>query len=179
MPLTVKRPAAKADVVLGGFQHVGGDFLALLDDGVGSIAHDDAGEPHRAGGMRAAAFLDDVGVAFVDIDVVERHAEPFRHALREGRFVALPAGERADHDVDPALRMHRDVGALARIAAGGLEVTAKPDAAQPLALARFGAALLKSSPIAKLHRAIHDARDRCRCRRRCLAGSCRETPMAE
>ncbi len=145
----------KGDIVLGGFQHMGGDLLALLDDRVGGVAHDDAGKPHRARGMRAAAFLDDVGVALVDVDVVERHAEPFRHALRERGLVALPAGQRADHDVDPALRMHGDVGALARIAAGGFEVTAKPDAAQPLALARLGAALLESLPIAELHRAIH------------------------
>jgi hypothetical protein len=68
-----------------------GDFLALVDDQIGRLAHDDAGKPHRAGGMRAAALLDDVGVALVDIDVVERHAEPFRHALRKGRLVALPA----------------------------------------------------------------------------------------
>ena len=80
--------------------------------------------------MRAAAFLDDVGVALVDVHVVERHAEPFRHALREGGFVALPAGERADHDVDAAFRIYGDVGALARIAAGSFEVTAKADAAQ-------------------------------------------------
>jgi len=32
--------------------------------------------------------------------------------------------------------MHRDVGAFARIARGRLNVTAKPDAAQALALAR-------------------------------------------
>ena len=147
--------AGKGDVVLGGFQHVGGDLLALLDDQVGGVAHDDAGEPHRARRVRAAAFLDDVGVALVDIDVVERHAEPLRHALRKRGLVALPARERADHDVDPALRMHGDVGALARIAAGGFEIAAQPDAAQPLALARFGAAALETRPVAELHGAIH------------------------
>jgi hypothetical protein len=35
--------------------------------------------------------------------------------------------------------MHRDVGTLARIAAGRFKVTAKPDAAQAPALARRGA----------------------------------------
>ena len=132
-----------------------GDLLALLDDGVGGLAHDDAGEPHRAGGMRAAAFLDDVGVAFDDVHVVERHAKPFGDALREGGLVALPARERADHDIDAALRMHGDIGALARIAAGGFEITAQPDAAQLLALARLGAALLETLPVAELHRALH------------------------
>ena len=52
--------------------------------------------------MRAAAFFDDVGVAFEDVHVVERHAEPFRHALRKRRFVALSARQRADDDIDPA-----------------------------------------------------------------------------
>ena len=134
---------------------MGGDFLALLDDGVGGLAHDDAGKPHRAGGMRAAAFLDDVGVVFEHIDVVERHAEPLRHALRERRFVRLAARQRADHDIDAAGRVHCDVGALARIAAGGFEITAKPDAAQLLALLRFGAPLPESFPVAELERALH------------------------
>ncbi len=52
-------------------------------------------------------------------------------------------------------RLHGNVGAFARIAAGGFEVTAQPDAAQPLALLRLGAALLESSPIAELHGAVH------------------------
>ena len=106
-------------------------------------------------GMRAAAFLDDVGVALDDIDVVERHAEPLGHALREGGLVALPARQRADHDVDLAARLHGDIGALARIAAGGFEVTAQSDAAQPFAFLRRGAALLETSPIAELHGAVH------------------------
>src|SRR5271170_2184190 len=51
--------------------------------------------------------------------------------------------------------MHGDIGALARIASGGFEVAAQPDAAQALALASLGAALLEALPIAKLHRALH------------------------
>ena len=105
--------------------------------------------------MRTAALLDDIGVVFENVHVVERHAEPFRHALRKCRLVALPAGQRADHDIDAALRLHRNVGALARIAAGGFEVTAKSDAAQPLAPARLGAAPLKSLPLAERKRALH------------------------
>src|SRR6185312_13669510 len=115
------------------------------------IAHDDAGQPHGARRMRAAAFLDDVGVAFEHVHVVERHAEPFRHALGERRLVALAARQRADHDVDLAAAVHGDIGALARIAAGGFQVAAQADAAQPLAPARFGAALLETAPVAELH----------------------------
>src|SRR6516165_6178101 len=51
--------------------------------------------------------------------------------------------------------MHRDVGTLARIAAGRFKVTAKPNAAQAPALARRDAALLKALPVAEFHRAIH------------------------
>src|SRR5215469_6452889 len=69
--------------------------------------------------------------------------------------MALPARQRADDDVDLALRLHGDVGALPRIAAGGFEIAAKPDAAQPLAFARLGAALVKSLPVAQFHRAVH------------------------
>src|SRR6516225_2084239 len=105
--------------------------------------------------MRATAFLDDVGVTLIDVHVVEWHAEPLRNALGEGRFMALSTGQRADHDIDPAVRMHRDIGTLARIAAGRFEVTAKPDAAQTPAFARRAAALLKTLPVAKLHRPLH------------------------
>ena len=34
------------DVVFGGFEHMGGDSLALLDNRVSGFAHDDAAEPH-------------------------------------------------------------------------------------------------------------------------------------
>jgi hypothetical protein len=54
--------------------------------------------------------------------------------------------------------MHRDIGALPRIAAGRLEITTKPDAAQPLAFAGLGAAPLESFPIAKLERRFITAR---------------------
>src|SRR5262249_32120121 len=36
----------EADVVFGRFQHVRSDSFALLDDRVGRLAHDDAGETH-------------------------------------------------------------------------------------------------------------------------------------
>src|SRR5215472_3143031 len=69
--------------------------------------------------------------------------------------MALSAGQRADHDVDPAVGLHRDVGAFARIAAGRFQVAAEPDAAQPLAFACFATPPLKAFPIAELHRALH------------------------
>ena len=74
--------SVEGNIVFAGFEHMCGDFLALRDDQIGRVAHDDAAEPHRPGRMRAAALLDDVGVAFDDVHVVERHAKPLRHALR-------------------------------------------------------------------------------------------------
>src|SRR5262249_809474 len=95
------------------------------------------------------------GIVFKYLHALEWHAEPLRHALRERRLVALSAGQRADHDINPAMRLHRDVGAFARIAAGRFEVAGEPDAAQPLALAGFAAPPLDAFPIAELHRALH------------------------
>ena len=132
-----------------------GDFPALLDDEVGGLAHDDSGQPHGTGGMRAAAFFDDVGVAFEDVHVVERHPEPFRDALRKSRFVALSARQGADDDIDPAFRTNGDIGSLARIAAGGFQIVAQADAAQTFSPARFGAAAFEALPVAELHGAIH------------------------
>src|SRR5215469_13993078 len=126
---------------------MGRDFLALLDNGVGGFAHDDAGEPHRSSGMRAATLFDDVGIVFKYAYVVERHAEPLRYALRKRRLVALSTRKRADHDINPAAGHHLDIGAFARIAAGGFEVAAEPDASQSLAFARLNASPLDAFPV--------------------------------
>ena len=40
-------------VVLGRFQHMAGDALALGDHGLFRLADDDAGEPHRTAGIAA------------------------------------------------------------------------------------------------------------------------------
>src|SRR5262252_8022230 len=53
--------AGEYDVVFGGFEHMGRDVLALLDNRISGFAHDDTGEAHRSGGVRAATLLDDVG----------------------------------------------------------------------------------------------------------------------
>src|SRR5262252_2705849 len=43
--------ASEYDVVFGGFEHMGRDVLALLDNRISGFAHDDAGEAHRPGGV--------------------------------------------------------------------------------------------------------------------------------
>ena len=60
--------------------------------------------------MRAAAGGDARGIVGDVIDAVERHAEPFRDKLRKARFVALPGGHRAHHQLDPAFGQHGDFG---------------------------------------------------------------------
>jgi len=48
--------------VLARFENMGGDPAAFIDDRIGGPADDDAGEPHRAGGVRAASDRDNVGI---------------------------------------------------------------------------------------------------------------------
>ena len=91
------------------------------------------GQLHRAAGMRAAAGRDPRGVVRDVIDAVERHAEPFGDELGEARLVALAGRHRAHHQLDPALGQHGDLGALARRAAGDLDIIGDADAAQPAA----------------------------------------------
>ena len=62
--------------------------------------------------MRAAADADDVGVADDDVDGLDRQVQQVGDHLREAGLVALAARLRADHHVDAALRLHRDLGAL-------------------------------------------------------------------
>ena len=98
------------------------------------VADGEAGDAHRAAGMRAAAGADAVGVVGDEIDALERHAEPFAEQLREAGLVALAAVHRAEHQLDAAFGAHRDLGALARRAAGAFDVIGDADAAQLAAL---------------------------------------------
>jgi len=83
--------AGEFDVVFGGFEHVSGDALALRDQCVRRIADDDAREPHRSAGMRAAAHGNHVGIALDQTHAVEGNAEPIRDELCEARPVSLSA----------------------------------------------------------------------------------------
>ena len=98
------------DVGGRGLQQMLGDARALLDDVVGGFLDDDAAEPHAAAGMRAAADRDAVGVAGDEAHAVDRHAEPFGDQLGEARLVALALRHGADHQLDDAVGLHRDLG---------------------------------------------------------------------
>src|SRR5258707_14701215 len=107
--------------------------------------------------MRAAADRNDVSVALKQMYALDRRAEPFRHALREARLVALPARQSAHRNVDAALRLHRYPRIFAREATGRLDVVGKPDTAQPAAALGIAAALAESLPVGERQRALHRA----------------------
>ena len=82
-------------------------------------------------------------------------AEQVGRDLREARLVALAARLRADHDVDPAFRLHRDLGALPRRADRGLDVVGDAEAEQLAALLRLALALLEAVPVGDPHGEVH------------------------
>src|SRR5204863_7706576 len=135
----------EGDVLDRRFQHMAGDAQSLLDDLVRGVEHDDAAEPQRPAGMRAAANRDAVRVAGDELDAVDRYAEPFGHQLREAGLVALALRGRADDDLHGAahraFRLHRDLGLLARRAGRGVDVIGDTDAAAFAPLACLLAAL--------------------------------------
>src|SRR5262249_61232569 len=94
--------AGKFDVVLGGFEYVGGDALAPRDQRIRRLADDDAREPHGSAGMGSAADGDDVGIALDQIHAIEGDAEPIRDELRKARAVSLSARQGSDRHVDTA-----------------------------------------------------------------------------
>src|SRR5690242_20555440 len=110
-----------------------GDLQPLLDDLVRGVEHDDAAEPERAAGMRAAADRNAIGVARHELHRIYRHAEPFGDQLRKARLVALPLGCRADDDfdraADRAFRLYGHLGLFARRAGRGVDIIGDPDAA--------------------------------------------------
>ena len=58
-------------------------------------------------------------------------------------------------DVDAAFRLHVDLGAFARRAAGRSRVVGKPDAAQLAVAACFAAALVEALPVGERQRPVH------------------------
>ena len=87
---------------------------------------------------------------------LDRHAQPFVHQLREARLVTLAVGDRADDDVDAAVRVDGDLGALARNAGRGVDVVGDADAAVLAALARLALRRAgKPVPVGQLQRLVH------------------------
>src|SRR5205814_1670368 len=151
----------KRDVLDRRFENMARDLQPLLDDLVRGVEHDDAAEPERPAGMRAAADRDALGVAGHEPDAVDRHAEPLGDQLCEARLVPLALRYGADDDLDRAadrpVRLHGHFRLLARCAGRGVDIIRNPDAAAFAAPPRFRAPRRKTMPVAEPERARHDA----------------------
>ena len=84
-----ERALRKVEVDRDGFEQMGGDLFALVDDFVHRLDDSGAADGKRTGSIGAHAELDLVGIPVDDLDILDRHAEPVGDQLGEGRFVAL------------------------------------------------------------------------------------------
>ena len=150
-----KSAVRERDLIGASAEQLGGDRLALGDQFRCGLGEQGRGVAHRAAGVRAAAEADNIGVAHDDVDVFDRHGEQRTDDLRETRLVPLPARARPDHDLDPALRRHRDLAALAGRADRGFDIVREPEAEQFSARFRLGPARREAVPIGDPHRQIH------------------------
>ena len=144
VPAMAKRPCANSMSDGGGFEHVRGDLLALLDHLVGGF--DDRGaavhDRFRAAGAAAGEQL--VAVALQQADALERDAELLGQHLRERRGVALAVVERAGDDGDGAVGLEADAAHLLRRRRGDFEEAADAEAAHLAALAALALAFARS-----------------------------------
>ena len=104
--------------------------------------------------MPAAGF-DQGRIALDDGDLLQRQIEMLRDQLRIGRHVALAVRLRADQDLDAAIRLHADIGALGAAAGAGLDIGGHANAARLACLLRGARALLEAGPVGHLHGAAH------------------------
>ena len=128
-----KGAVVEADVGLGGFERLGGDAGALLDDDVGGAPDRGAAHIGRARAAVPAADRDQVGVALHEADALVRHAEPLGEDLRERRLVPLADRLGAGDQRHGAVRLEADIDILRRRAAGRLDVIGEAEPAQPAA----------------------------------------------
>ena len=147
-PLNDEAAGGKLQIGRGGFQDMTGDPHSFGDDLVRGAQHDDAADPQRASGMRPAAHRDARRIALHQHDAVDRNAEPFTDELGETCFVALAAGDRADDEFHDTLRLHCDLGSLARDAGRRIDIIGDADATAFSAPFRFRAACHEACPVA-------------------------------
>ena len=103
--------------------------------------------------MRAAADLDDGGVAGAQADFLDRQLEPIRDHLRKGGLVSLPRRLRAAYH-DESVALDQELDPLARRADRRFDVVRDTDAARPHGLAL---ALGEAGVVRHLERALHVA----------------------
>ena len=127
--------AVEHDVVGSALEQLGGDEPGLLRHLCrrardGRSRH--GGHPARDG---SHAVADELRVAALDHDAVERHGELIGADLGQRRLVRLALGGHADVDEDGAAWIHTHVGALEGPEAGSLDVGGEPDPDGPRASA--------------------------------------------
>jgi hypothetical protein len=111
-------------------------------------------QPQGSTGVRTAADREAICVAGVDPYPVGGNAQPFRGELGEAGGMALARGERADHDLDDAIRQHRHFGTFVRRAALRLDIAAETDAAMEGARPRLLQARRIAIPVGELQHPV-------------------------
>ena len=117
----LEHPVAIHDVGLGGFEQLRRDAPALLDHRVDRRDERAADRHRRARGDRAGARDPVVAVALLEIDLIDRDAEPFGGEPAVERAVALAARLHADREQQLAFAGKCERRALAGLAAGDFE----------------------------------------------------------
>ena len=139
--------ARELDVDGRGFEHMGRDLLALLDQLVAGLEEGLAGDQRRLRAAGAAAHLELVGIALQQAEALERDAELAAQHLGEGRGVALAVVERAAQHGDRAVGLEADAAILLGRRPGDLEIGADAAAAQLVARRALGLALVEALPV--------------------------------
>ena len=112
-PRTTKARAVDHHVVDRGFEEVGGELPGLLEHVDGRAADRAARELERARARRARAALDEVGVAFDHLDVVDHDRERLApRSPRTARACSCPADAVPASTRTRAVGEHRDARGL-------------------------------------------------------------------
>src|SRR5439155_15124570 len=129
------------------FEPMRGSSAALFDDRL-DCPDDRAADRHRrARGDRAEARYAVVAVAVLDLDRLDRNAEPLGREPAIQRAVPLPACLHHDRQQQFALAREGDSGALARLAAGDFEEAPNTEAAAPAAALGLPRARLETGDV--------------------------------
>ena len=116
------------DVALRAFQHLRGKASRLGDDLVAGAIDRGSRDRGRARAPGAVAERDAIGVAFDEIDILDRQAQAIGGDLAERDLVPLPMGMAAGEDGHLAVAVDAHDGALpaAMQAATFGEIAARP-----------------------------------------------------
>ncbi len=148
---------AKFDIGGRGFEHLGGELLAFLDDELGGLHCRAAAHHRRARATGAGAEHQLVGIALQQPDLLERHAELRREHLRHRRGVALAVVERAGDDGDVAVGFEAQPAHLLGRRRRDFEIVADADAAQLAAGLALGLAGGAAVDIGELQRLVQES----------------------